>query len=64
MISRRGFFGMLAGLAASPFLPKTALAGKEFGIKVTGSYKPSKLSNRCGSGEMGTLYWSKQSLSE
>ena len=79
MISRRGFFGMLAGLATSPlfgrFLPQTYstyLVGKDAvmswepnkaykngdRIAVTGVCEPIYF--RCGTREMGTLYWSKE----
>lgn len=81
MISRRGFFGMLAGLASAPvvaplakILPgptgyTTYLLGDEMLIhldpkiqKRTWDYYNRVF--KCGSEQMGTLYWSKQSLSE
>lgn len=76
MISRRGFFGMLVGLVAAPWLPKPK--GVSYRYRYTFSnppditqrvrfYKeyaidedPYSQTFQCGTGEMGMLYWSKQ----
>ena len=87
MISRRGFFGMLAGLAAVPALAPLAKLFPEsagyttylFGDSALISVNPRPPTTyrflytngpppiskdyrifRCGTGEMGTLYWSKE----
>ncbi len=79
MISRRGFFGMLAGLAAAPVLaplaklfPETAPLDGWASYRVTYTMSPSpsgwlKVRRirgeqvfQCGSGNMGTLWWSKE----
>ena len=85
MISRRGFFGMVAGLASAPvlnplekFLPQTCttyLLGDaalvSYSVRYTMSLPPPATMRirkvlpgekyfRCGGGEMGTLYWSKE----
>ena len=87
MISRRGFFGMLAGMAAAPLIgpkvvdylsysdmafvpgvwqrrpglekwePCTAYKDGDR-LAVTGVCEPIYF--RCGTSEMGTLYWSKE----
>jgi hypothetical protein len=83
-VSRRGFFGMLAGLAAAPvaaplakLFPETAPLTIPWDGWVSYRYKytmtnpppkdvvmkfittPETRIFRCGTGEMGTLYWSK-----
>ncbi len=81
MISRRGFFGMLAGLATSPLFGQKVRAGSFRPAKTNGTFHetvahpatyrflytngPPPISKdwrifRCGTGEMGTLYWSKE----
>ena len=42
MTTRRGFFGMLAGLAALPLLPKQAkgLEGRKLDLKFSGTSQP------------------------
>ena len=76
MISRRGFFGMLVGLAAAPVVAPLAkvfpaatyttyLLGDEMFIHLPPEIQKLQRDyyNRvfmCGSGEMGTLYWSKE----
>ncbi len=84
-VSRRGFFGMLAGLAAAPLFtmfPKEdwrkgwvpAPGPNKYAYRFyyvnskTGAKMeiPSVVRHpepryfRCGTGEMGTLYWSKE----
>ena len=92
MISRRGFFGMLAGLAASPafapvmkFFPETQQLARVYYSKemIANLKRQMELRSplmcrlrdtpkfyggkeikfytfQCGTGEMGTLWWSKE----
>lgn len=88
MTSRRGFFGLMAGLAAAPVVAPLAKMFPEpvgyttylFGESALISIDTRRLTTyrfrytnrpppnldgvktfRCGTGELGTLYWSKNS---
>jgi len=76
MISRRGFFGMLAGLAVAPVLAPLIPEQKICKMWIEDSrphwdnlktYKIEPIDYdkyivrfKCGTGEMGTLWWSKE----